>query len=167
MSTGQWGERSADSEGGGGPELTELGKRIELFRIERGLSKQYLARAAGTSRQQLWRVVTGKSELTLSLGQRLAEVLQVDLRVLQGLNGAARGALAAPPGAATAPATFAEYASDVRNVEHTLATLPPGAEGRALKRELLNCIEDAASERGLKLPPGFFELRGRVINGDD
>ena len=46
----------------GAPELTELGKRIEKLRIDRGLSKQHLARHAGTSRQQLWRVMTGKSE---------------------------------------------------------------------------------------------------------
>jgi transcriptional regulator with XRE-family HTH domain len=168
MSTGQEDENSRadpDAPHGGGPELTPLGKRIELLRIERGLSKQYLARHAGTSRQQLWRVMTGKSELTLGLGQRLADALQVDLRTLQAPAAAAfdTTAHAAAP---TAPVTFADYASDVRNVEHTLATLPPGAEGRALKRELLNCIEDAASERGLRLPSGFFELRGRVVNGD-
>ena len=51
----------------GAAELTSLGKRLEILRIERGLSKQKLARHAGTSRQQLWRVMTGKSELTNSL----------------------------------------------------------------------------------------------------
>src|SRR5688500_83384 len=67
----------------GGPELSLLGKRIELLRIDRGLSKQSLARRAGTSRQQLWRVMTGKSELTSSLCLRLAEVLQLDPRALR------------------------------------------------------------------------------------
>src|SRR4051794_19204167 len=61
----------------GFPELTVLGKRIEMLRIERGLSKQYLARYAGTSRQQLWRVMTGKSELTGALRSRLADALNV------------------------------------------------------------------------------------------
>src|SRR5215210_4686339 len=61
----------------GAPELTSLGKRLEFLRIERGLSKQYLARFAGTSRQQLWRVMTGKSELTGSLRSRLADALDV------------------------------------------------------------------------------------------
>ena len=61
----------------GFPELTNLGKRIEMLRIERGLSKQYLARYAGTSRQQLWRVMTGKSELTGALRSRLADALNV------------------------------------------------------------------------------------------
>ena len=42
-----------------------------------------LARGAATSRQQLWRVMTGKSELTGTLGQRLAEILQVDARALR------------------------------------------------------------------------------------
>src|SRR3954462_9824350 len=55
----------------GAPELTQLGKRLEILRIERGVSKQHLARYAGTSRQQLWRVMTGKSELTSSLKERL------------------------------------------------------------------------------------------------
>src|SRR5919109_2790718 len=59
-------------------ELTPVGKQLEMLRIQRGLSKQHLARYAGTSRQQLWRVMTGKSELTSSLRHRLAEVLHVD-----------------------------------------------------------------------------------------
>ena len=59
-------------------ELTPVGKQIEMLRIQRGLSKQHLARYAGTSRQQLWRVMTGKSELTSSLRHRLAEALHVD-----------------------------------------------------------------------------------------
>src|SRR5438309_7901656 len=63
--------------GVGAPELTELGKRIEMLRIDRGLSKQHLARFADTSRQQLWRVMTGKSELTFALRSRIAEALKV------------------------------------------------------------------------------------------
>src|SRR5829696_1151143 len=66
----------------GAPELTSLGKRLEILRIERGISKQHLARHAGTSRQQLWRVMTGKSELTSSLKERLASALSVDPAVL-------------------------------------------------------------------------------------
>src|SRR3954469_19688032 len=62
----------------GTPELTQLGKRLEILRIERGVSKQRLARHAGTSRQQLWRVMTGKSELTSSLRERLANALSVE-----------------------------------------------------------------------------------------
>lgn len=67
----------------GVPELTALGKRIELLRIDRRISKRVLAQLAGTSRQQLWRVMTGKSELTSSLCARLAEVLEIDSRVLR------------------------------------------------------------------------------------
>src|ERR671916_244283 len=66
----------------GFPELTSLGKRLEILRIERGISKQRLARHAGTSRQQLWRVMTGKSELTSSLRERLAGALSVAPAVL-------------------------------------------------------------------------------------
>src|SRR5215208_1236935 len=70
----------------GAPELTLLGKRLEILRIERGISKQYLARHAGTSRQQLWRVMTGKSELTSSLKERLAGALSVDPSMLSGAS---------------------------------------------------------------------------------
>src|SRR5262245_3002357 len=84
----------------GVPELTALGKRIELLRIERRMSKGVLAQRAGTSRQQLWRVMTGKSELTSSLGARLAEVLEVDSRLLRdvGLGSATSAAVPAPHG---------------------------------------------------------------------
>src|SRR5215218_1664952 len=67
----------------GVPELTKLGKRIELLRLERRMSKRILAQRAGTSRQQLWRVMTGKSELTSSLCARLSEVLEIDCRELR------------------------------------------------------------------------------------
>src|SRR5947209_12631060 len=77
----------------GAPELTALGKRLEILRIERGVSKQRLARHAGTSRQQLWRVMTGKSELTSSLRERLASALAVEPRSLSGTD----GRMPAPP----------------------------------------------------------------------
>src|SRR6186997_729661 len=72
----------------GAPELTPLGKRLEILRIERGVSKQRLARHAGTSRQQLWRVMTGKSELTSSLRDRLAAALAVESGVLVSASNA-------------------------------------------------------------------------------
>ena len=156
-------------EADGFPELTALGKRIELLRIERGVSKQGLARQAGTSRQQLWRVMTGKSELTASLCHRLAEVLQVDARHLR--DGGANGVAPAVPPLAEAPVLrppfhLAEYVADSSLLLRTLATLPLGAPGARLKRELLNCVEDVARESEVRLPGSFFELRGRVINGE-
>ena len=161
-------------QGNGFPELTPLGKRIELLRIERGLSKQYLARAAGTSRQQLWRVMTGKSELTSALCHRLAEVLQADARALREGRGVSVLSLgcadpAASDGASAvhAPAPdLASYVADPALVVRTLATLPEGEPGSRLKRELLNCVEDVARESDVRLPPSFFDLRGRVINGE-
>ncbi|MFL5575090.1 MAG: helix-turn-helix domain-containing protein [Gemmatimonadaceae bacterium] len=160
----------------GFPELSALGKRIELLRIERGLSKQRLAREADTSRQQLWRVMTGKSELTASLCQRLADVLQVDARALRdgvlreafsGVSASgARAPVAEPARVAEQAPDFARYAAAVPPLERTLATLPAGDAGRRLKREFLNCVEEVAREEGLRLPNAFFELRGRVINGE-
>src|SRR3954466_5974885 len=71
----------------GAPELTQLGKRLEILRIERGISKQHLARHAGTSRQQLWRVMTGKSDITSSLKERLAGALSVEPSMLPATPG--------------------------------------------------------------------------------
>jgi transcriptional regulator with XRE-family HTH domain len=173
----------------GVPELTALGRRLEMLRIERGLSKQDLARHAGTSRQQLWRVMTGKSELTTSLCQRLADVLGIDSRVLRNpeaiaspvadyataalagpghvvageLGPMSRGARAGRPGHAP---TVSEYLADPRWIARTLATCPGGPEGRLLKRRLLDGLEDAAREAGVRLPPSFFTVRGRVVNGE-
>jgi transcriptional regulator with XRE-family HTH domain len=151
-------------QGAGFPELSSLGKRIELLRIERGMSKQRLAREADTSRQQLWRVMTGKSELTASLCHRLAEALQVDARLLR------EGALVRPTEGETGgeehPADFRRYVAGVAHLARTLATLPTGDAGRRLKREFLNCVEEVAREEELRLPDAFFALRGRVINGE-
>jgi transcriptional regulator with XRE-family HTH domain len=172
----------------GVPELTALGKRIELLRIERRMSKGVLAHRAGTSRQQLWRVMTGKSELTSSLGARLAEVLEIDSRLLRdvGRDGTASVSIAADDGRARrssgpdvhfslsrgddgvdeARQTLEEYVSMPRGIERTFETLPSTDDGRRLKRALLDAIEEIALARAVKLPPAFFDLRRRVVNGE-
>ncbi len=159
--------------GTGFPELTVLGKRLELLRIGQGLSKQALARLAGTSRQQLWRVMTGKSELTTALCHRLAEVLQVDARALRdptypldGIMSAGQSPGRVPTAEVIVAADLARYVADPAFVLRTLATLPADPAGQRLKRELLNCIEDVARGEGLRLAPSFFEIRGKVINGE-
>ena len=159
--------------GSGFPELTPLGKRIELLRIERGLSKQRLARVAGTSRQQLWRVMTGKSELTVGLCHRLAEALQIDPRTLRdgaepapSATGAGRPADRAAARTSPPPVELAEWVADRGRLLRTLDSLPVGEPGERLTRELLNCVEDIARESDVRLPRSFFELRGRVINGE-
>jgi len=83
MSTDAEDEELVANGANGVPELTPLGKRIEMLRLERRMSKRVLAQRAGTSRQQLWRVMTGKSELTSSLCARLSEVLETDSRLLR------------------------------------------------------------------------------------
>jgi transcriptional regulator with XRE-family HTH domain len=160
----------SDIVAGGFPELSALGKRIELLRIERGLSKQVLARTAGTSRQQLWRVMTGKSELTSSLCQRLADALRVDSRLLRSLEsdgGSFTTTFAAANAAVELVPTvsLAEYLADTAHVERTLRTLPTGDEGRRLRLELLTAVEDAADEARVTLPSAFFALRAQVAQG--
>ena len=167
------------------PELTALGRQLEMLRLDRGLSKQGLARHAGTSRQQLWRVMTGKSELTSSLCQRLAEVLGIDARTLRNPEAFARAVIDAaertkdepgtptqrlahhrgPWNGAAAPG-IADYLADPGNVVRTLATYPGGDEGRSLKRAFLDDLEDCAARAGVKLGGGFFTVRGRVVNGE-
>lgn len=165
----------------GTPELAPIGKRIEMLRIERGISKQQLAKAAGVSRQQLWRVLAGKSELTSSLRDRLAFVLRTDAASLHGeapepgradastASGWTRtmGTTTGVAGTFVTPsapvATFAEFAADPAQVQSLLAHLPACEAGLALKRAVLDAIEDVAMARGVALPAAFFDLRRGVI----
>lgn len=148
------------------PELTELGKRIEMLRIERGLSKQYLARFAGTSRQQLWRVMTGKSQLTVALRGRLADVLKVGTRDLDSTASLTAPTLTASTSFLPAASDFQAYASDAGAIARTLGSMPSGARGRALKRRFLDAVEDAALDSGCALDARFFDLRRQVVNGE-
>jgi len=173
----------------GVPELTPLGTRIELLRMARRMSKRVLAQRAGTSRQQLWRVMTGKSELTTSLCARLAEVLETDSRLLRdasrpstdGEFAATRrtasreltaawqvgSAVDAAQSAGRFCETLEEYVSSPSGLERTFGTLPNTDDGRRLKRVLLDTIEDIAIARSLKLPQAIFDLRRAVVNADD
>lgn len=157
----------------GVPELTPLGKRIELLRFERRMSKRVLAHRAGTSRQQLWRVMTGKSDLTSSLCARLSEVLEVDSRSLRDVtfateshgndNGTSQQSSTPSPRLCQ---TLEEYVTTADGLERTFDTLPDTDDGRRLKRVLLDAIEDIAVARAIKLPQSIFDLRRTVVNGD-
>ena len=153
-------------------ELTALGKRLEILRIERGVSKQRLARHAGTSRQQLWRVMTGKSELTNSLRERLASALAVESSTLVAGQHVPTHALSAEISAGASAslsgsvATVDEYLADPLLLAATLRTLPSGRGGRRLKRALLNTLEDLAGETGRSLPIDYSEIHRRVLAGE-
>ncbi|HUQ84656.1 MAG TPA: helix-turn-helix transcriptional regulator [Gemmatimonadaceae bacterium] len=164
----------------GVPELTALGKRLELLRIERRMSKRVLAQRAGTSRQQLWRVMTGKSELTSSLCARLSEVLETDSRVLREAPNEPGSSTVSPAGdssrtrdSASASGdgklceTLEEYVTATHGLERTLLTLPLTRDGRHLRRALLDAVEDIAMSRCLKLPQSVFDLRRSAVNDDD
>lgn len=140
----------------GAAELTQLGKRIEILRIERGRSKQQLARHASTSRQQLWRVMTGKSELTTALRDRLAAALAVDVALLAHGESIVSGA-AIP---------VDDYLTEPHHLAATLRTLPAGDGGRRLKRALLNALEDLAVETSRVLPIDYAEIHRRVLAGE-
>ena len=156
-----------------GPQLSELGKRIEMLRVDRGVSKQVLAKAAGTSRQQLWRVMTGKSELTTTLCQRLASVLDVDSRTLSSAAFARDGhqhySLTLNPArldAGVAPArSLVQYLESSTSLIRTLRTLPHGDDGIALKRAVLNTLEDRARAARLQIPAWLFRVRASVLDG--
>ena len=156
----------------GAPELTALGKRLEILRIERGVSKQRLARHAGTSRQQLWRVMTGKSELTSSLRERLANALAVEARSLSGEPVPAPSApqfgsaFGFPPTLPSTAPSLGEYLVDASLLTATMHTLPSGDGGRRLKRALLNAVEDLAVEAGQALPLDYSEIRRQVLAGE-
>ena len=148
-------------------DLTALGKHLEILRIQRGLSKQGLARTAGTSRQQLWRVMTGKSELTASLKHRLAGALAVEPTVLASSTSShADATYSVYYPAPTPPLTMAEYLVDSQHLATTIGTLPTGDAGRRMKRALLTAIEDFAAETGHSLPVDFSEIHRRVLAGE-
>ena len=180
----------------GVPELTKLGKRIELLRLERRMSKRFLAQRAGTSRQQLWRVMTGKSELTSSLCARISEVLETDSRLLRdmtleladpadstsaGYRDTQRPGVTNTRSRVPVPAvrdatrdaaahlceTLEDYVNGPNGLERTFETLPLTSDGRRLKRVLLDAIEDIAIARSLKLPQSIFDMRRAVVNDDD
>ena len=156
------------------PDFTPLGKRLEILRIERGVSKQRLARHAGTSRQQLWRVMTGKSELTSSLRDRLAFALSIEPSSLVHTNpdathsvgSTSAASFALTPTLTGAPLSVSEYLTDPEHLAVTLRTLPMGDGGRRLKRALLNAVEDLAMDAGQALPVDYSEMRRRVLAGE-
>ena len=151
----------------GAPELSVLGKRIELLRIDRGLSKQALARRAGTSRQQLWRVMTGKSELTGSLCLRLSDVLQADPRTLRDPAVAVQPlTYQAGTPSPRPPATLEAWLGAPEHVLRSLATLPGGESARVLRLDLLESAERRARLAGIAIPAHLIELRRRVVAGE-
>jgi len=158
---------AADADLAGFPGLTPLGKQIEVLRIGRGFSKQRLARTAGTSRQQLWRVMTGKSELTDALRQRLAEALRVDSSTLsEPPIGGTRQHAGAGVASRAIGVSLETYVATPELAERTLRSLPNGDVGRELKRMILTAIEDVAIERRIALPMEFFDLRRRVLSDE-
>jgi transcriptional regulator with XRE-family HTH domain len=156
------------SDFGGAPRLSTLGKRIEILRVDRGLSKQALAKSSGTSRQQLWRVMTGKADLTGSLSQRLATVLDVDSRTFSTAalgDGDAEVPIVGVAAWPKAPDDLASYLESPALVTRSLRSLPAGEDGIALRKALLNAIEERARARGVRVPDWLLQLRGCVLTG--
>jgi transcriptional regulator with XRE-family HTH domain len=63
----------------------DVGRRVRRIRTERGISQEELARALGVHRTYLGGVERGERNLTLRSVERLAERLDVDVRLLLGL----------------------------------------------------------------------------------
>ncbi len=150
----------------GVPELTPLGKQIELLRIDRRMSKGVLAQRAGTSRQQLWRVMTGKSALTPALRDRLATALGAD--DLRRDIAAPPRRLADPPPTASerelrATSELIAYLRSPDAIARTLETLPGGSEGRWLHRAVFDVIEEMAAISGISLDAETLRLRRGVF----
>ncbi|HEY0997209.1 MAG TPA: hypothetical protein VGD77_14535, partial [Gemmatimonadaceae bacterium] len=68
--------------------------------------------------------------------------------------------------AASEPLELQPWLGQHRRIEATLRSLPTGAQGRRLKRALLDLIEDIASEQRIPVTAGFLDLRRRVLNGE-
>jgi hypothetical protein len=114
--------------------------------------------------------MTGKSELTDTLRQRLAQALGVETRTLAASRADATiSATATPVLHATdvvASVPIQTYLATADHAERTLRMLPNGDAGRELKRTLLNALEEQAVECGVPLPAEFFDLRRRVFAGE-
>jgi transcriptional regulator with XRE-family HTH domain len=144
-----------------------------MVRLVRGVSKQELARAAGTSRQQLWRVMTGKSELTAVLCQRLASVLDIDSRTLSSTSLAGVPQPAATvtfsdvhvEASALSPDSLAAYLAGPAALQRTLRTLPAGDDGIPIKCALLNAVEERARQQRHPIPAWLFRVRASVLGG--
>jgi hypothetical protein len=88
-------------------------------------------------------------------------VLEVDSRALLDCAPIDDG-VASPARAGT----LVDFVSDPVALSRALGALPADDHGRALKRTLLNAIEDLAASATLPLPAHFFELRRQVVNGE-
>jgi hypothetical protein len=116
--------------------------------------------------------MTGKSELTSSLCQRLSEALRVEAQLLRtaavpdASYAALEAALSAPHAPAglprLAPPTLGEYLADPGSIDRTLQTYPGGADGRRLMRGFLDALEAVAAEAGLDVPPAVARIRAEL-----
>jgi hypothetical protein len=110
--------------------------------------------------------MTGKSELTSSLRERLAFALSVDSHALYNSDESNFVRHGLEPSTLAVAPTLNEYLANPALLVATLRTLPPGDGGRRLKRALLNVLEDLAVEGGHALPLDYSEIRRQVISGE-
>jgi hypothetical protein len=110
--------------------------------------------------------MTGKSELTSSLRERLAFALSVDTHALYNRDELEPRPSALDTASLSAPPTLNDYLANPTLLSVTLRTLPSGDGGRRLKRALLNTLEDLAVEGGHSLPIDYSEIRRQVISGE-
>lgn len=149
-------------------ELTETGRVIDAHRTRRRLTKGGLARIVGISRQQLWRVMTGKSALTPALRDRLASALGADELRHDIAASPRRVTDASPIATDREPRASSELLAYLRSpdaIARTLETLPGGSEGRWLHRAVFDVIEEMAAISGVPLDPETLRLR-RGLFGD-
>lgn len=64
-----------------------IGKRISSIRIHRGMSRNDLGKKIGISHQQIHKYENGSSKVSLTILKRLANVLDVSLYELIGVDG--------------------------------------------------------------------------------
>jgi hypothetical protein len=142
-------------------ELSEAGRIIDAHRTRRRLTKGALARSVGISRQQLWRVMTGKSALVPSLRDRLVRVLGAEELATTSMI-PARPANESTVGSGRDPRSSSElmrYLRDPAAIARTLDTLPGGSEGRWLYRAVFDVIEEMAAIAGIELSADALRLR--------
>ena len=110
--------------------------------------------------------MTGKSELTGSLRDRLADALRVATIDFSPRSLAPSVSPSGSDGLASTGHDLPGYLRDDAAIRATLASLPRGDDGRRLKRAFLDLLEEIAVERALPLDAHVFDLRREVVNGE-
>jgi hypothetical protein len=143
-------------------DLDEFGGKVWTELERQGRSREWLQAQLSVSRSTLYRLLTGKSKLSLGDILSVAHVLGVDAAVITpaDFGRAEDETQAEAPADSKAEDTFGA------DVEEIIATLARSLDSRAMRPAAalaaLNGVEEAARIEGRNLPSLYWDLRRAV-----